>query len=160
VCTMCTPWASDRIGSCWRRTGPDRGCLRGSGGYSRLGTRFESHLGHVFSLVRGFLVFFRVHIVHTLASDLMFRVCGVPDRPVPLCGGVADYGGPGTALWGLFWELILVRPFLGFSRSLLHGGWGRLQHDLLIILSIGLVLGPVTVFRSGTCSCGNAEGAA
>jgi hypothetical protein len=26
-----------------------------------------------------FLVFYRVHIVHTLASDLMFRVCEVPD---------------------------------------------------------------------------------
>ena len=27
-----------------------------------------------------FCVFFRVHIVHTLASDLMFRVCGVPEN--------------------------------------------------------------------------------
>ena len=35
--------------------------------------------GTVFPQVRGFLVFFRVHIVHTLASDLMFRVCGAPD---------------------------------------------------------------------------------
>ena len=35
--------------------------------------------GTVFPQVRGFLVFFRVHIVHTLASDLMFRVCGVPE---------------------------------------------------------------------------------
>ena len=35
-----------------------------------------------------FLVFFRVHFVHTLASDLMFRVCGVPERP--LCGCVGE----------------------------------------------------------------------
>jgi hypothetical protein len=158
-CGQC-PHFGSRTGPYRCRIGPDWRCFRGSSGYSRAGTRFESHLGHMFSLVRGFLVFFRVHIVHTLASDLMFRVCGVPDRPVPLCGGVADYGGPGTALWGLFWELILVRPFLGFSRSPLHGGRGRVQHDLLIILSIGLVLGPVTVFRSGTCSCRNAEGTA
>ena len=42
-----------RIGSYWCRTGPDCGGLRGSGGNSRAGTRFESHLGHVFSLFRG-----------------------------------------------------------------------------------------------------------
>ena len=50
------------------------------------GMRFESHLGHVFSLFRGFLVFLSVHSVHTLASDLMFRVCGVPERPIRLWG--------------------------------------------------------------------------
>ena len=75
--------------------------------------QFESHLGHVFSLFRGFLVFFRVHIVHTLASDLMFRVCGVPDRPIRLWG-VADYGGPRTAPRGPLWVFILVRPSVGF----------------------------------------------
>ena len=78
VCTMCTPWASDRvvlvpdwpglrrISGEWRevkdwnpvRVPPRAQCFRRSG---------------------GFLVFFRVHIVHTLASDLMFRVCGVPE---------------------------------------------------------------------------------
>jgi len=42
-----------RIGSYRFRTGPDWRCLRGSGGNSRAGTRFESHLGHVFSLFRG-----------------------------------------------------------------------------------------------------------
>lgn len=85
---------------------------------------FESHLGHVFSLFRGFVVFFRVHIVHTLASDVVFRVCG----------GVADYGRPVASLRGLFWAFILVRPSVGFSRSLLHGGQGPVQHDLLNIL--------------------------
>ncbi len=35
--------------------------------------------GTVFPQVRGHIEFCRVHIVHTLASDLMFRVCGVPD---------------------------------------------------------------------------------
>ena len=81
---MCTPWASDRVVLV-----PDWAGLRmfsGEWRISRAGTRFESHLGHVFSLFRGFLVFFRVHIVHTLASDLMFRVCGVPDRPIRLWG--------------------------------------------------------------------------
>ena len=28
------------------RTGSDWGCFRGSGGFSRVGARFESHLGH------------------------------------------------------------------------------------------------------------------
>jgi hypothetical protein len=58
--------------------------------------------GTVFSLFRGFLVVFRVHIVHTPASELMFRVCGVPDRPIRLFGGAAHSGGPRTARWGSF----------------------------------------------------------
>ena len=60
-------------------------------------------------------MFFRGHIVHTFGSDLMFRVCGVPDRAIWLCGGAALYGGPGTALWGLFWVFILVRPSVVFG---------------------------------------------
>jgi hypothetical protein len=116
--------------------------------------------GTVFPQVRGFLVFLRVDTVHALASDLMFRVCGVPGRPIWLCGGAADYGGPGTALWGPFWVFILVRPSLGFSRSPLHDGQGRLQHDLLIILWIDRGLRPVRNLRSDTCSCRNAEGTA
>ena len=120
-CGHC-PHFGRRTGPYDCRTGPDWRCFRGSGEYSTAGTRFESHLGHVFSLFRGFLVFFRVHIVHTLASDLMFRVCGVPDRPIRLCGGAADYGGPRTALRGPLWVFILVRPSVGFSRSPLHGG--------------------------------------
>jgi len=84
----------------------------------------------VFPQVRGFLLFLRVDSVHTLASDLMLRVCGVPDRPIRLWGA-ADYGGPRTALRGLCWVFILVRPSVGFSRSPGHGGWGRVQHDLL-----------------------------
>ena len=83
---------------------------------------FESHLGHVFSLFKGFFVSFREHIAHTLGPDLMSRVCGVPERPIWMCGGAADYGGPGTALRGLFWVFILVRPSVGFSCSPLHGG--------------------------------------
>ena len=79
-------------------------------------------------------MFFRVHIVHAFAADPIFRVCEVPERTIRLCGGAADYGGPRTALWGLFWVFILVRPSVGFSRSLLHGGQGRVQHDLLIVL--------------------------
>ncbi len=50
--------------------------IGGSGGNSRAGTRFESHLGHSVFAGQGILVLFRVHSVHTLASDLMFRVCG------------------------------------------------------------------------------------
>lgn len=54
------------------------------------------------------IVFLRVDSVHTLASDLMFRVCGVPERPIWLCGGGARYGGPRTALRGPLWVFILV----------------------------------------------------
>ena len=59
-------------------------------------------------------MFLRVHIVHTLASDPMFRVCGSRKRPIRLCRGADAYSGPGTALWGLFWVFILIRPFVGF----------------------------------------------
>ena len=48
--------------------------------------QFESHLGHVFSLFRGFLLFLRVDSVHTLASDLIFRVCGVPGQTYSVVG--------------------------------------------------------------------------
>ena len=44
VRTVSTPRASDRVVSVpdW----PDCGSLRGSGGFPRAGTRFESHLGY------------------------------------------------------------------------------------------------------------------
>jgi len=121
ACVHC-PHFGLRTGSYRARIGPDSACLQGSPVFARAGTRFESHLGHVFSLFRGFLVLFRVDSVHTLASDLMFRVCGVADRPIRLYGGVAGYGGPRTALWDAFWVFILVRPSLGVWRSPVHGG--------------------------------------
>ena len=58
--------------------------------------------GTCFPCSGAFLVFLRVDSVHTLASDLMFRVCGVPDRLFGCCGGAADFGGPRTAPLGLF----------------------------------------------------------
>ena len=70
--------------------------------------------GTVFPQVRGlFGVSSCEQCPHTLASDLMFRVCGVPDRPIRLWG-VADYGGPRTAPRGPLWVFILVRPSVGF----------------------------------------------
>jgi hypothetical protein len=146
-----------RIGSYWRRTGPDCGGFWGSGGCTRAGTRFESHLGHVFSLFRGLWVFFRVHVVHTPATET--DVPGVWGPGIDLfgCGGgAAGYGGPRTALWGLFWVFILVRPSVGFSRSPLHGVQRRVQHDLPTILSIDRGVSPVRNFRSDTCSCRSA----
>ena len=72
------------------RTGAGLGRIAefgGSGGFARAGTRFESHLGHsVFARSGAFWCFFHVDSVHTFASDLMFRVCGVPDRPIRLWG--------------------------------------------------------------------------
>ena len=56
VCTMCTLWASDRVVLVPDWAGfpvcQDWRVFRGSGGYSKAGTRFESHLGHVFLLFR------------------------------------------------------------------------------------------------------------
>ena len=77
VWTVSTLWVAD-----WAVPVPDRAgfrMLRRESVVCRAGVRFESHLGHVFSLFRGFLVFLRVDSVHTLASDLMFRVCGAPE---------------------------------------------------------------------------------
>jgi hypothetical protein len=50
---MCTPWALDSVvlASDWFGLG----CFRGNGGFSGVGARFESHLGHKFSQIRGFL---------------------------------------------------------------------------------------------------------
>jgi hypothetical protein len=59
--------------------------------------------GTVFSLFRGFLGFFRVRIVHTFASDLMFRVCGVPETAYSVVGewpATADRVPPGGASAG------------------------------------------------------------
>ena len=130
---MCTPWASDRVVLV-----PDWAGLRMFGRESSVCKGWNPvrvpPRAQCFRRSGAFCVFFRVDSVHTLASDLMFRVCGVPDRTIRLCGGAAAYGGPGTALRGLFWVFILVRPSLGFTRSPLHGGQGRVQHDLLIIL--------------------------
>ena len=54
------------------------------------------------------LVLFHVDSVHTLASVLKFRGVWCPRIDLFGCGRAAAYGGPGTALWGLFWVLILV----------------------------------------------------
>ncbi|MCB5283604.1 hypothetical protein BJQ89_03373 [Arthrobacter sp. ES1] len=83
---MCTPWASDlvvpvpdwagfrmfgrepSVCNCWNpvRVPPRAQCFLRS---------------------EAFLVFFRVDSVHTLASDLMFRVCGFPETSYSVVGG-------------------------------------------------------------------------
>ena len=121
VCTMCTPWASDRVVLV-----PDcAGLRRLSGEWRKFGGWNPVRVpprAQCFPRSGPFWCFFRVHIVHTLASGLMFRVCGVPERPIRLCGGASGYGRPGTASRCLFWVFILVRPSVRFSRSPLHGG--------------------------------------
>ena len=118
---MCTPWAPDRVVG-----RPDWAGLRLSSGEWRIFKGWSPvrvpPRAQCFRRSGAFGVFFRVDSVHTLASDLMFRVCGVPDRTIWLCRGADAYGGPGTALWGLFWVFIFIRPSVGFSRSPLHGG--------------------------------------
>ena len=53
-CVHC-PHFGLRIGSNEARIGPDSACFRGSPLFAEPGMQFESHLGHVFSLLRGFL---------------------------------------------------------------------------------------------------------
>ena len=84
--------------------------------------RFESHLGHVFSLFRGFLVVFCVHIVHTLASDLKFRVCGVQETAYSVVGERLPTADRVPHLGGIAGCSSLFVPSVGFSRSPLHGG--------------------------------------
>ena len=64
-CGQC-PHFGSRTGSYRCRTGQDSVCLGGSPVFARAGTRFESHLGHVFSLFRGFLACFScAHCAHS-----------------------------------------------------------------------------------------------
>jgi hypothetical protein len=68
-----------RIGSYWGRIGPDWRCLRGSPLFARPGVRFESHLGHVFSLFSGLWTSECAQIVHLWAPSgafLVGRCCG------------------------------------------------------------------------------------
>ena len=72
-----------RTGSYWCRTGPDCGGFGGSG-VSRAGTRFESHLGHVFSLFRGLWASECAQSVHCWAPSGAFFVAG----PVAVAEGL------------------------------------------------------------------------
>ena len=86
VCTMCTPWASDRVvhRSDWAGLRRFSGEWRKFKGWNpvRVPPRAQC-----FRRSEAFLVFLRVDSVHTLASDLMFRVYGVPDRRLFGCVG-------------------------------------------------------------------------
>ena len=121
VCTMCTPWASDRV-----VLAPDwagLGGFRGSGGYSRAGTRFESHLGHVFSLFRGLWVSECAQTVHLWAPSGAFFVGG------RCCGRVAPSLG-----WGQRCCCVLLHG---------RGRWNCLtcgfRQDFVYVLSVSPV---------------------
>ena len=88
-----------RIGSYWCRTGPDCGCFRGSGGNSRAGTRFESHLGHVFSLFRGLWASECAQTVHFMGP------CGGPFLlvAVAVAGGSFSWFRAAVALLTRSW---------------------------------------------------------
>jgi hypothetical protein len=84
VFTMCTPRASDWVGLGRTSAGLGRiGDVRGSGGFAGAGTRFESHLGHVFSLFRGLWASECAQAVHMGAPSGAFFVGG------HCCGRVA-----------------------------------------------------------------------
>ena len=85
-CGQCSHPGS-RTGPYRRRTGPDCGGFRGSGGNSRAGTRFESHLGHSVSAGQRP---FCVDSVHTLASDLIFRGVWGPETAYSVVWGTGS----------------------------------------------------------------------
>jgi hypothetical protein len=58
------------------RIGPDSVCLGGSAVFAGAGTRFESHLGHVFSLFRGLSASECAQTVHCWAPPVAFFVGG------------------------------------------------------------------------------------
>ena len=82
-----------RIGSYIGRTGPDHGGFRGSGGNSGAGTRFESHLGHVFSLFRGLWAAERVQIFSGPLRGPIFvgGRCGLATPSLGVDSGLAVY---------------------------------------------------------------------
>ena len=131
VCTLCTLRAAD-----WVELVPDRAGFRMfprepsvCKGWNavRVPPRAQCFRRSV-----AFLVLFGVHIVHTLASDLLFGGCGVPETSYSVVQGSGCLQGTGYLPPGPLCVFILVRPSLCFSRSPLHGGQGRVQHDLLI----------------------------
>jgi hypothetical protein len=66
-CAQCAH-AGLRIGPHWCRTGPDSVCFGGRLVFASAGTRFESHLGHVFSLFRGLRASESAQTVHLWAT--------------------------------------------------------------------------------------------
>ena len=108
-CAQCAHRPGLRIQLYQPRTGPDWRCFRGKGGFAGGGVRFESHLGHVFSLFRGLWAAERGQTVHMRAPSGAFfvgnRVVG-PAHSLPARSTV--------------WCLL---PF--------HCRSGRGQHDLL-----------------------------
>ena len=74
-CGQC-PHFGSRTGPYRCRTGPDSVCFGGSPVFARAGTRFESHLGHVFSLFRGLWASECAQTVHLWAPSGAFFVGG------------------------------------------------------------------------------------
>jgi hypothetical protein len=71
---MCTPSPSDRVVR--GRTGPDSAFFRGRPVFAG-GMQFESHLGHVFSLVRGLWASECAHIVLCPLGPFLLVAVGV-----------------------------------------------------------------------------------
>ena len=105
VCTMCTPWASDRVVLV-----PDWAGLRdvfgGVADFRGLEPGSSPTSG-TSSLFRGFWCFFACTLC-TLLPLICVSGLWVPDG-LFACVGTAVYGG--TALWWLWWAFILVSPF-------------------------------------------------
>lgn len=75
-CAHCAHFGR-RIGSYWGRIGPDWRCFREFPLFARDGVRFESHLGHVFSLFRGLWASECAQAVHLWAPSGPFLVVAV-----------------------------------------------------------------------------------
>jgi hypothetical protein len=106
VCTMCTRWVSDQAvpASDWsgfRMFGRESSVCKGWSPV-RVPPRAQC-----FRRSEAFCVFFRVDSVHTLASDLMFRVCGVPETAYSVVWGSGCLRGTG---YRPEWSLLGVHP--------------------------------------------------
>ena len=97
------PHFGSRTGPYQCRTGPDCGGFRGSGEYSGAGTRFVSHLGHVFSLFRGLWAAECVQISFygPLRGPIFVggRCCGWVAPSLGLDSGVAAYSFMAGSAW-------------------------------------------------------------
>jgi hypothetical protein len=122
-CAHCAHFAS-RTGSYKGRIGPDSTCFRDFPTFAGAGMQFESHLGHVFPLVRGGFAFNVLTLTLRGPSDSGRGLCLAPRWPVKLCGwrgqGPWLVGPPPAGMWGYLSPSLACHGGRGWP-SLLHG---------------------------------------
>ena len=146
-CGQC-PHFGSRTGPYRRRTGPDSVCMGGTPVFARAGTRFESHLGHVFSLFRGLLASECAQTLHlwgplrglfllvavAVAGGLLssLRAGGCPLVPVhgPCWLGQHDLNNPGSNAFMLDAGCSPASSSTAFGVSSAYSWWVRGTGDM------------------------------